>query len=556
MFACRRSIASPWVSSGRANPVHLGLPPVRLPFPERLPLFSVFLFCTVLCVLQQLDGTSVAFSVCTFAFIIVATLAFNVAGGLTRASGGYIFAFSILVAIFGIVYKVILGEPGQSNLVQPVLTLEVYIGTVAAMLGAAYLARKFTPPKNLFPNFASNSDLGRASIACCFVGTVAQLYATFSTQQAEAGSVLSALYQLDYFLPLAVILGATYEIRKSGGRRSVNAQVLIAGFLMFAQGITGYSKEGIIGPFAFWVFAAAAQRYKVNVAQIAGLVLMAAFISYYLVPYSQLGRTYRVEGATFSASLKTNIYLLSNLGLVREAYNRNEELSAEINELTFRYYDHPAGFADRLSMIVPDDTLISATETNGTFGIFPTIFAFENNIPHFLWPGKPIVNFGNVYAHEVGLLSDDTDVTTGISFSPAGDVFHQAKWVGILVMLPVLLFMLFLITDSCCGDTRESPFALLALVFFLHNASEGGVTGIIHSSTFGIVALCLLALLATKLMPVLADLVVGVVKRPESKGSVIQPEPGAFVAAAGVPALRATEVPPSAYRWSNPASGK
>jgi hypothetical protein len=312
----------------------------------------------------------------------------------------------------------------------------------------------------------------------------------------------------------------------------------------------------LIAPFACWFFAAAAQRYKVNIVQTAGLALTLAFISYYLVPYCQYGRSFRLEGAPISETIKINFLLLSNLDSVRAAYVREEDRYAESDNVIVRYYNHPQGFADRLQMISPDDIIINATENNGAFGILPTLFSFENNIPHFLWPNKPIVNFGNVYAHEVGMIADESDVTTGISFSPSGDIYHQAKWVGVLVLLPALLFMLFLITDSCCGDTRESPFALLALIIFLHAAPEGGGEDIIRNSTFGILMLLILAFVSTKLMPVLADVLVGAVKDPMGTGRVIQSQPAGFVSPATVQGMRDAEVPLSTYRWSKPTSRK
>ncbi|MEO6802893.1 MAG: hypothetical protein ABI197_06585 [Granulicella sp.] len=449
----------------------------------------------------------------------------------------------------------LLGEPGQRNLLQPSLTIEVYVGVALAMLAATFVARRFTAKKSLFPNFLSLEDMGRASLGCFLVGAASQLYNTFGTPGAGNGSLLSALNQLNNFLPLAMVLGVTYEIRKSGGRRAMNAVIFLSGALIFAGGILGYSKQGILEPFACWVFAAAAQRYKISVAQIAGLLMAAVFISYYLVPYAQFGRGARGDTVGFRDGLKISIILLSNLDLVRAAYKLDEQRYSQSDNIMLRYYDKSQGLADRLQMIAPDDVLIDATQNSGSFGLLPLIFAFENNIPHFLWPGKPVINFGNIYAREVGIITDQADVTTGVSFSAAGDMYHQAKWGGILALLPVLLFVLFVVTDSCCGDTRTSPFALLALILFLHSAPEGGGSGIIRDSTFGIVALFVVAFLSTKVMPVVANLFAGKLKTQPQSGSIFQPQPAAFAAVA-VPGAPGPEVPPPAYRWSNPRSNE
>jgi hypothetical protein len=521
---------------------------VRLPFPERFSLFQVAAFCLVLNVLQQIDGTSILFSACTTLFILIATVAFNAAGGLTRPSGGWIFAYTVLVVLFGISYKVLLGEPGQSNLLQPERTIEVYVVSISMMLVSVYLARKFTPAKSLFPQFSSVSDMGRAATACLVLGGTAQILPLFVAVSGGAGSFFSAFTQINLLPPLALILGVTYEIRRSGGRRSINIVVLLAGFLLFANGIVGYSKQGILGPFVIWLVVAASQRYKVSLVQLASLVLVFAFIVYYLVPYSQYGRNYLVEGSSFSESIKVNILLLSNLDKVRAAQLQSDARDNG-SEDVIRFYNRPQGFADRLQMIAPDDALINSTENGTVFGIVPTIFAFENLIPHILWPGKPIINFGNVYAHEVGIISDDSDTTTGISFSPTGDIYHQAKWAGILLLLPLLLFMLFLVTDSCCGDTRSSPFALLAMFLFFHSAPEGGVVAIVHDSTFAIASLLLAAWITTKLMPFASKLFVSSSKeRHAGMSSAVQPQRGHFATAV----QDNLEAPLPTYRWSRP----
>src|ERR1035437_9070281 len=63
-----------------------------------------------------------------------AALYFSAAGGLTRASGAYVFFYSLLVVIVGICYKAYLGEPAQSNLRDPRTDIEIYVGSITAML--------------------------------------------------------------------------------------------------------------------------------------------------------------------------------------------------------------------------------------------------------------------------------------------------------------------------------------------------------------------------------------------------------------------------------------
>jgi hypothetical protein len=134
--------------------------------------------------------------------------------------------------------------------------------------------------------------------------------------------------------------------------------------------------------------------------------------------------------------------------------------------------------------------------------------AFENLVPHFLWPNKPTIHFGNFYAHEMGGLAAD-DVTTGISFSPSGEAFHTGRWMGVLLWAPLIWIALFTLFDSLCGDTRTSPWGLLMCAYFAHTAPETGLGGAIFSMGNVAVGLIVAAVASAYIMPVLGTLFKG-----------------------------------------------
>ena len=85
-----------------------------------------------------------------------------------------------------------------------------------------------------------------------------------------------------------------------------------------------------------------------------------------------------------------------------------------------------------------DDALINITEQGQVFGISPIWASFSNLIPHFLWPSKPRLYYGTLYAQEIGGLLSEDDTTTGISFSPTAEAFHMARWIGVLIVAPIV----------------------------------------------------------------------------------------------------------------------
>src|ERR1035437_6035561 len=81
---------------------------------------------------------------------------------------------------------------------------------------------------------------------------------------------------------------------------------------------------------------------------------------------------------------------------------------------------------------------IHATDQGKVIGMFPVTAPLLNAVPHFLWPNKPNYNLGNLYAHEIGGMTSEEDTTTGVSFSPTSEAYHMKKWLGVLVVAPLV----------------------------------------------------------------------------------------------------------------------
>ncbi len=451
--------------------------------------------------IQMYQGTSPTFALYSFLFVLLSVVTFNAAGGFSSTSGSYVFFFSVLAVILGLCWKAVLGERADSNLLQPNLTMQIYVGMMLSMWLAVVISKKLTTRRALLGGLVNDSNMHSATVGCVVAGLV--LIVIFSTADHAEGSALSAIAQINRFLPMAIILGVIYEVRSTGGRRSVNLPVIIAGGVTMILGLVGYSKEFIFTPLACWLIAAASQGYRITRLQLCGVLLAIYFMAHYLVPYTQYGRNFRVD-EDFWGGVSISIDLLSDLEDTRTKYLKiaadNEE------ERGGGYFSKSQGLMDRLQMIAPDDELHDLTERRGPMGPFPLILDFENLVPHALWPGKPAVNFGNFYSHQLGHLADD-DVTTGISFSPAAEAYHLSKWVGVFVWAPLLWIMLFVLFDSLCGDPRNSPWGLLICSYYAHLAPEKMLGGIIYTLgylTFGIV---FAAFSAAYLMPLLATLV-------------------------------------------------
>jgi hypothetical protein len=463
---------------------------------------AVFWFAMILCAVQQLQKTNPLFSLACFFFIVVAGLAFNVAGGFRYPTGSYVFFYSMLTVIVGIFWKAVLGEPADSNLTVPLLTISVYLVGMCMMLVAVFLSRRLVTKRAVLAKMINDSNMQTATVGCMITGFVL-IIVQFSVP-AGSGSVVSALNQINRFLPLAIMLGVINSIRRSGGTRSINLPVLISGTGFLCFGLLGFSKEGIITPFISWLIAAASQRYRVSRTQIVISIIGTILIARYLVPYAQYGRSYREE--TFSGNLEISLGFLSDLSYVREQYI--SEQADKYEEDTIAYFNTPQGFFDRLQELSIDDALIHRTVQNGPIGIYPIIFGFENLVPHFIWKDKPTILYGNVYAHEIGLLADE-DTSTGVSFSPTSEAYHLAEWTGLILLAPAIWIVLFALFDSLCGDVTKSPWGLLVMLIYSHIAPEAGISGLIYSFGYTTLAIFIAAILGAYVMPVIGTFFIG-----------------------------------------------
>jgi hypothetical protein len=474
---------------------------VRCPFPVRFPLNRVAIFAAALFVIQQCEGTALYFSAGCTAFILIAAIAFNVGGGLSRVSGVYVFLYSILVVIVGLCYKAYLGEPAESNLLDPHTTIEAYVGGITVMFAAVYLSRKLSRKTGVLENVLIESRMYRSSIGCIVIGLVVPFF--LDSLGDSAIRLQKGFLMLNKFVNLGVIIGVIYEIRSSHGTRSINLPILLASIYCFYWGLLGFSKEGILAPLICWLLPVCAMRYRLSMLQIATCLLGAFIIFHYLVPYSQYGRNQVTEGQTFDQKVSLSFNLLEHPMSTRKKFIETTPQDAAT------YYNKPQGFWDRLQFISIDDGLINATDQGKVFGLWPVKASFLHAIPHVIWPHKPDLRFGNTYTHEFALDMPPEDTTTGVSYSAIGEAYHWAKWTGVLIVAPLIWFLFFVVFDALFGDLRATPWGLLVILSLCHIAPEGMISGLIFYLTLGAVAVVFSATCATWIAPYFAVVVLG-----------------------------------------------
>lgn len=494
---------------------------MRLPFPTYISVQKTLVFALVILMAQQIEHTSIAFSVLFGGYIVLSVLTFNYAGGFSRASGTYVFWFWLLTCGLGGIAKIAFGEPADSNLLVPTLTISTYVVSMAMMFVALFLMKRFAgKPQGLSIALkADRVDLGLASLGCLIIYEIAANATNWLP--AGQGSISSIIVQLNVFLPMSILLGTIHAIRSSGGRRSVNVVTFIASTHMFVfYGLISFSKQGMFTPLACWGIAAASQRYRLRFWQLIFLIGICIYSVTVLAPLSQVARAIAPPGESYTDALELSTDLLMHPMHLRQLYKETmgiEDVVApgEVPNFEVGYFDRPEGLLDRLSMIKMDDRLVNYTAQGHTTGSFRVVYYFLDWIPHFILPDKEsfmppgIISPGNHYAHEIGGLLSPEDFGTGISFSPSAEAFHMNEWLGIIVVGGFVWTLLFISVEIVCGDLRKSPYGLLAMVAFAHVAPESLIGGLVYFIFFQNLAITLAIVFCSYFAPILGTLLAG-----------------------------------------------
>jgi hypothetical protein len=494
---------------------------VRLPFPTHIPISKAFLFAVGLFFVQQLEHTELLFSVLAFVFVVVGTLGFNLAGGFSRPSGAYIFWFVTLAGLVGLIWKAVLREPAQTNLEMPDVTMAAYDASVLAMLAAVLLTRRMVRnSKGIGGLLHSESmDLGQASLGCmAFAVLLIPIGAILPT---GGGSLVSIIYRLNISFPLGIILSILHTIRRTQGRHSLNLLSFAAMVFLFVYGgLATYSKQGLFSPMVCWLIPACAARYQLKLRHIVVLASFGILAFTVLTPLSEVGRGSVPENYNTNQRIAYSVSLMSHPFKLHSEYMNSPKIDRS-DPLSMRggYFDTNQGLFDRLTMMPIDSGLIAYSERGHYLGFEPVLDNMENWVPHFILPNKATPVTGNFYAHEIGGLLAANDVSTGISFSPASELFHWEGWFGLLVLGPLIWGLLFFVSDFVSGDLRVYPWGLLLVLIFGHVAPELGIGGAINFVWLGNASVIAAALFSTQIAPILGSLFGGH-PNPEPQGSL------------------------------------
>lgn len=466
---------------------------MKVTLPSRVPITWLLSFALGMLALELVEGTSILMALIANAFIVVAGLAFNQAGGLQYPSGAYICFNALLSGLIGMIGKVTLGEPLQSNLLAPERTMTVYLVSMGVMYGAALVTSTLRRPTGILQDTLAGVDTNQIAAGCYLLATLPQYVLPVS--------VIATFIQFNYFGILAIMLPVYQRARMTDGRSSFSrVSLFVWAYLTIKFGIFEFSKEGMFAPTVAWAAAALAAGYRITVRKAVVLAVTVIPAVMILTPFSQIGRNYRGTADLTPVIIE----LLTHPSRTRQLYEE-DALWTQLSTVSFHWFNKPQGLMDRLTLAPVDDALIYVTD-HGHKGTTETFKSYLlNAIPRYVYPNKPMLHVGNDYAHEVGLLADD-DASTSVSFTGMADGYHQAHWYGVTLLAGSLYVVLFLVCDSVTGPVGRCRWALIYILWFSHLGAEGMLNAPVYGATTLTLAVLVAYMVATRFAPLLGAL--------------------------------------------------
>jgi hypothetical protein len=454
---------------------------MKFPWPEHIKAKYLVLFATTLLVAQLLSGTNPLFAICIFGYTLLAGIAFNFGGGLYTFTGSFIAFQSLEVILISQVAKVILWQPADSYLQAPLHTAAIYVVGMAAECAAVIVCSKYRRKEPIFDSRKDDSRMMEMSIAASLMGMVSSfLLFTFGVDSVTGvmsqGSIWAYLNQMQYFLPLGVMLGTAYLVRQSKGKRSARWWTILPLVYMSFLGIALNSKQAIFTPAFTWFIVCAIYSYKFSKSQILGMIAYLIFGAYIIFPVVQYSRAYVREGNLIRRAQLVYEFTTDNgLIAIRNAYINQEELQAESSdEHFFFYYGKDMQLLDRFSLIETEDAVVNYTDRVGLYGLEPFADEGISMVPRFVLPSKDDylhVGLPNVLGRATGMLGAG-DEQTFISFSMFATTYFMAGWGGVSALVFAIMAVAFTVVDSFYGSAKKSFYALLPIVGNIHGAPE------------------------------------------------------------------------------------
>ncbi len=447
-----------------------------VPIPARALLWTLggaFAFLA----LVLLGGAAVSYALLAFAAFLFLALAFGAQGGWRTLNGICVAMLALKFLLVSQVAKVILGEPGDHNLDQALITMGVLAVGSAALLAAALVARGFAFHRPVMVAEWDAEKLRSAALLALGIGTMSYLVLKVAGG-VRIGGVFGVLKQFLFLQGLAVALGTAWTIVHYRGRRLFSWLNAVPFLIQFAAGFIDAGRMKMIEPVVLVLLTAVAYGFRFRWTHFAAGLAAVLFTGLFLIPFGHVARN-QTRHESFAANLvETGAFLYENFATRAGWEKFYAEYDDSLDDLGNSYFDEPHGLLDRLSLIKPMDLLVDATLRGGESGWETVTHGLAMLPPRMLYPQKPPIGTGSMLGQKAGVLTDE-DEGTQITFGFIADAFSSFGWAGAAIIPFVIGLGFFLVYGKLVGPLAGNVWCVGLAAHFQHYFAENNIAAMV-----------------------------------------------------------------------------
>jgi hypothetical protein len=471
-------------------------------FPRPFRLDLSIGFALLLMISQLATGTSLEFAELTFFALVFAILAVNLAGGLRTLAGCCFAIVALKMFVVAEIAKALCGEPGQSRLQEPLVTMGVQALSMVALCLAAVVCTSFRPKRVLLAPILDPEMLRVMSILSLVIGTGSSFVAQFTGVTEDGGVWIGGgsgvLRRISACAPLAITAGTAYTIITSNGKRLFSLYNALPFCIEFGTGVLFTSKQALFDPFFYVAITGISFGFRWRRFHLICGVLVVLLVLFVLFPFGQVARNY-TRGPNIRETYRLTVdFFTKNVTRPTFLFDQYAEYKAGLDEGdSERYFEISNGLLERMSLIKTADTLISATLKQGTSRWTTLGPNLADLVPRMLLPRR-FVNVSNELAYKAGVIDED-NLSTCVSFGFAADAFNCFGWWGVGILSFVIGLVLIVLTRWLTSGLENNVWALVFLGAYqvgIAEAPAGGALGIIYQTAWIVSALLLIRLSA------------------------------------------------------------
>lgn len=429
----------------------------------------VTLALVALCVVVQIAlGANLIVLALALVSCVAGIAGFRIAGAY-RSAAWLAFFFVLGNVIVALVAKTVLLQSIDSNLYAPVESFAILAAGCVSLLIALLVSLTISVGKPLFRSVHNPRFLRFLSHSTFALGTLFW-YLTRVFQDPE-GSGFGGVFVFWNLVLMAVIARTAMVIERTGGRRSVDATLVMTLLACVAMGLIDNSKTEVALPliayFATSVFYSRGLTRRQCLAGTFGIILMAAVIGPMIHAYRALG----IHDMPWQQRVSLMERGVKDV-LAHGDVSFYEEVVAEVSSIDFGsgYYDYfgkGSGqmILGRYASIQQIDPVVATVNRRGLLGGSAIWPAFERLLPTFMDPNKPRDTEAFLLLLRLGVVDPEGNKYPTVPLIAQSYAGYGS--IGVL-LIPFLTFLSFLLALKKLGwRLYRNVFAIFFLCVFL-----------------------------------------------------------------------------------------